>query len=190
MDLSQKELQRVKVIENAVEGRLTVGQASELLGLSERQVKRLKAKYETESVEWVKNGNLRRKKPWGLGQAVAGRIVELAREVHTGFNNSHFTEKLVEVEEIEVSRETVSFFNLWISAHAEGEVHGAPACLADIARPTAKGRHGKRDLFEIALNHGFQARDAPFPPGLQMRRRQESHNAITRAGPVVISAIS
>jgi predicted HTH domain antitoxin len=46
MDLSQKELQRVKVIENAVEGRLTVGQASELLGLSERQVKRLKAKYE------------------------------------------------------------------------------------------------------------------------------------------------
>ena len=72
MELSQKELQRVKVIENAVEGRLTVGQASELLGLSERQVKRLKAKYETESVEWVKHGNRGRKKPWGLGQDVAG----------------------------------------------------------------------------------------------------------------------
>jgi Homeodomain-like domain len=42
IELSQRELQRVKVIENAVEGRLTVREASELLGLSERQVKRLK----------------------------------------------------------------------------------------------------------------------------------------------------
>jgi hypothetical protein len=52
MELSQKELQRVKVIENAVEGRLTVGQAGELLGLSGRQVKRLKAKYEPKGVDW------------------------------------------------------------------------------------------------------------------------------------------
>jgi predicted HTH domain antitoxin len=57
MELSQKELQRVKVIENAVEGRLTVGEAGELLGLSERQVKRLKAKYEPKGADWVKHGN-------------------------------------------------------------------------------------------------------------------------------------
>ena len=30
MELSQKELQRIKVIENAVEGRMTVGKAAEL----------------------------------------------------------------------------------------------------------------------------------------------------------------
>jgi len=96
MELSQKELQRVKVIENAVAGRLTVRQAGELLGLSQRQVKRLKQKYEPGDVDWVKHGNVGSKKPWGLSQAVAERIVKLAREVYVGFNDSHLTEKLVE----------------------------------------------------------------------------------------------
>ena len=107
MELSQKELQRVKVIENAVAGRLTVRQAGELLGLSQRQVKRLKQKYEPGDVDWVKHGNVGSKKPWGLSQAVAERIVKLAREVYVGFNDSHLTEKLVEAEKIAVSRETV-----------------------------------------------------------------------------------
>lgn len=105
--MSQKELQRVKVIENAVEGRLTVREGGQLLGLSERQVKRLKANYEPDGVDWVKHGNVGRKKPWGLSQAVARRIVELASQRYVGFNDSHLTEKLAEAEKIEVSRETV-----------------------------------------------------------------------------------
>lgn len=40
--MSQKEFQRVKVIENAVGGRLSIREASRLLQLSERQVQRLK----------------------------------------------------------------------------------------------------------------------------------------------------
>jgi len=43
--MSQKEFQRVKVIENAAGGRLSVGKASRLLQLSERQVQRLKRRY-------------------------------------------------------------------------------------------------------------------------------------------------
>jgi hypothetical protein len=35
VELSQKKLQRIKVIENAVEGRITVAEAGEMLGLSE-----------------------------------------------------------------------------------------------------------------------------------------------------------
>jgi len=40
--VSQKEFQRVKVIENAVDGRLSVSEAAALLQRSERQVQRLK----------------------------------------------------------------------------------------------------------------------------------------------------
>ena len=40
--MSQKEFQRVKVIENAVAGRLSVSEAARLLQRSERQVQRLK----------------------------------------------------------------------------------------------------------------------------------------------------
>lgn len=44
IELTQQELQRVKVIENAVLGRIAVQEASRLLGISGRQVKRLKAR--------------------------------------------------------------------------------------------------------------------------------------------------
>ena len=44
--MSQKEFQRVKVIENAAGGRLSVREASRLLQLSERQVQRLKRRYQ------------------------------------------------------------------------------------------------------------------------------------------------
>lgn len=49
--MSQKEFQRVKVIENAVGGRLSVREASRLLQLSERQVQRLKRRYHP--IPWI-----------------------------------------------------------------------------------------------------------------------------------------
>ena len=49
--MSQKEFQRVKVIENAAGGRLSVREASRLLQLSERQVQRLKRRYQPNSAE-------------------------------------------------------------------------------------------------------------------------------------------
>jgi hypothetical protein len=55
--MSQKEFQRVKVIENAAGGRLSVREASRLLQLSERQVQRLKRRYRPDSVGWVRHGN-------------------------------------------------------------------------------------------------------------------------------------
>jgi transposase len=42
-----------------------------------------------------------------VSEAVQKRIVDLARDKYPGFNDSHLTEKLVEVEQIAVSRETV-----------------------------------------------------------------------------------
>lgn len=107
MTVSQKQLQRVKVIEKAVEGRVTAGQAALLLRLSERQVKRLKARFEPDSVDWARHGNWGLSKPWALPVAVRQQIVGLARGKYVGFKDTHLTEKLLEVEGLEVSRETV-----------------------------------------------------------------------------------
>jgi transposase len=107
IELSQKELQRVKVIENAVESRITVAEASALLRLSGRQVKRLKKRYRADTVEWVRHGNRGRAKPWKLAERVRARIVDLARQKYVGFNDSHLAEKLGEQEGLTVSRETV-----------------------------------------------------------------------------------
>jgi transposase len=107
IELTAEELKRVKVIENAVMGRITVVEAARLLKLSTRQVKRLKRRFESDCVEWVRHGNRGQPKPWALAEAMREKIVELARGKYSGFNDSHLTEKLGEVEEIQVSRETV-----------------------------------------------------------------------------------
>ena len=62
--MSQKEFQRVKVIENAVGGRLSVREASRLLQLSERQVQRRKRRYQPDSLDWVQHGNRGQRRPW------------------------------------------------------------------------------------------------------------------------------
>src|SRR5450631_4130130 len=105
--MSQKEFQRVKVIENAAGGRLSVREASRLLQLSERQVQRLKQRYRPDSIAWVQHGNRGRSMPWAVSITQKQLIVSLARGKYQGFNDSHLTEKLRAEENLAVSRETV-----------------------------------------------------------------------------------
>jgi len=79
----------VKVIENAVIGRLSVSEAARLLQLSERQVRRLKRRFCPDSVAWVHRGNRGRPMPWALPAALRRTIVEMARDKYVGFNDSH-----------------------------------------------------------------------------------------------------
>ena len=105
--MSQKEFQRVKVIENAVGGRLSVREASRLLHLSERQVQRLKRRYQPDSVDWVQHGNRGRSMPWAVSIPQKQLVLTLARGKYQGFNDSHLAEKLHTEENLTVSRETV-----------------------------------------------------------------------------------
>ena len=105
--MSQKEFQRVKVIENAAGGRLSVGEASRLLQLSERQVQRLKRRYRPDSLGWVQHGNRGRPMPWALPVPQRQLILNLDRSKYQGFNDSHLAEKLRAEENLCVSRETV-----------------------------------------------------------------------------------
>ena len=105
--MSQKEFQRVKVIENAAGGRLSVREASRLLQLSERQVQRLKRRYQPDSVAWVQHGNRGRAMPWAVSVPQKELILSLARGKYQGFNDSHLAEKLRDQENLPVSRETV-----------------------------------------------------------------------------------
>lgn len=105
--MSQKEFQRVKVIENAAGGRLSVREASRLLQLSERQVQRLKRRYRPDSIAWVQHGNRGRSMPWAVSIPQKQLILSLARGKYQGFNDSHLTEKLQAEENLAVSRETV-----------------------------------------------------------------------------------
>lgn len=105
--MSQKELQRIKVVESAVEGRLSVAEAAELLQLSTRQVKRLKCDYNPASAVWVHHGNQNRPPPNAIALTLRSCIIDLANGKYVGFNDTHLQEKLTEVEGLGVSRASV-----------------------------------------------------------------------------------
>ena len=105
--MSQGQVQRIKVIENAVAGRITVQEAAGYLNLSERQVKRLKRAHAEEDAGWVKHGNEGRSPANAVSAEKRQRVVELARGKYAGFNDSHLHEKLTEVEGLVLSRPSV-----------------------------------------------------------------------------------
>ena len=105
--LTMKEQQRVAVIERVFQGELTMAEAAMVLGISERQSFRLKARMRKEGVAGIIHGNRGHRSPRRLPEQRRQRIVALARETYRGFNDHHLTEKLADAEGIRVSRETV-----------------------------------------------------------------------------------
>ena len=105
--VSQREIQRMHVVRLTIEGRETVGRGAKLLGISPRQMKRLRRKMKERGVEGLLHGN-RGKAPWNkTASEKVNRVLELARGRYQGFNDSHMTEKLREKEKIGLSRPTV-----------------------------------------------------------------------------------
>ena len=105
--MSQKELQRYHVMSKVLEGRMTTLDAAESLNLSRRQVFRIKAKIIASGPEGVIHGNRCRVPVTTKPERLMKKIRDLYQKVYKGFNITHFTEKLNEIEEIEISRETV-----------------------------------------------------------------------------------
>lgn len=105
--LSQKELQRVTVIAQCVQGNLTCARAAELLALSPRHIKRLKSRYRLGSAAALAHVSRGRPSRRRLPQRTRRRILALARTRYAGFNDHHLHQKLVETEALSLSRETL-----------------------------------------------------------------------------------
>jgi transposase len=75
--------------------------------VSYRQAKRLKKKLVSEGAKGLIHGNRGRPSPRALSHELAETILDLSLTTYTNFNDTHFTEKLREVEGITVSRDTV-----------------------------------------------------------------------------------
>jgi DNA-binding transcriptional ArsR family regulator len=105
--VSQGELHRMHVVRLTVEGRESVGRAAKLLGISARQMKRLRRKMKERGVEGLLHGN-RGKQPWNkTALEKIEKVIQLARGRYQGLNDTHLTEKLKEKEKINLSRPTV-----------------------------------------------------------------------------------
>ena len=105
--MSQKERQRYHLLKMVVEGKTTLKYASSVMGVSYRHGKRLKRKLVIEGARGLVHGNRGRPSGRAFHPELAKWIIELYQKTYTAFNDTHFTEKLNEVEGITVSRDTV-----------------------------------------------------------------------------------
>ncbi len=117
ISLTMEEQKRVAVIQKVFRAELTMGKASLVLGVSERQCYRIKARVKQQGVKGVVHGN--RGRPCGrkVAEKTVKRIVELAKGKYRGLNDHHLTEKLQEEERIKLSREKI---RLVLRAHGIG----------------------------------------------------------------------
>ena len=105
--MTNKEQARVQVLNEVLEGKVNVSQASGLMGVSERHGWRLLAAYRKEGAAAVAHGNRGRKPATTTHPATQQKVRELATDTYAGFNHTHLTEMLAEREGIRLSRSTI-----------------------------------------------------------------------------------
>jgi transposase len=107
LNLTMQEAERYKVISEVEGGYLKVKEAGEILGLSERQVYRIKARVEREGAGGVIHRSKGKKRPGWLRGRIKDKIDHLYKTKYRGFNLTHMTEFLNQEERLKVSRESV-----------------------------------------------------------------------------------
>ena len=104
LTLSAKEQQRSGVVSRWLAAIITTAEAVALLGCSERTAWRLRAAMVGSGAAGLAHGNRGRASPRRLSDADRDRVLELARTVYQGYNDTHLAEALAEDEGIAISR--------------------------------------------------------------------------------------
>jgi transposase len=107
MILTPKAGRRLHVLTLLEGKRISLSQAAEALGVTPRQVRRLRGALRREGPTALSHGNRGRRSPRRLPAALQTQILRLARGRYAGLNDVHLTEKLTTVEGLTVSRATV-----------------------------------------------------------------------------------
>lgn len=105
--LTQREQQRLAILNEVERGNLRTEEAAAVIGVSERQVRRLLAAYRREGATALAHGNRGRKPENTIDEETRRRVVTLAKTTYAGCNQVHLTDLLAEREEVGLSRSTI-----------------------------------------------------------------------------------
>jgi len=105
--MSPIEQRRAWVLNRLARGDVTMAEAAGLLGLSERQVWRLRAAFERAGPAGLVHGNRGRASPRRIEPAIVERVIELAQGRYAGCNDCHLAELLADGEGIVLGRVTI-----------------------------------------------------------------------------------
>jgi transposase len=107
LTMSVKELNRLEVIKRVKEKRLVQKEAAEMLGVSERQIRRLLRRYRQAGVSGLVSQRRGKASNHQLGAEVKQKGLDLLNGKYRGFGPTLACEKLVEVEGLKISDESV-----------------------------------------------------------------------------------
>ncbi len=107
MPLTPREVQRLHVLTLLESGKVTSKQAAEALGITRRQLGRLRAKLRAGGPTALVHGNRGRQPTNAVPGATRDQVLALAQGPYAGLNDTHLTEKLTREEGLAVSRPTV-----------------------------------------------------------------------------------
>lgn len=107
LTMSTKEMSRLEVVQRLAEKRLKEKEAAEILGLTVRQVKRLLKKYRQTGASGLISQRRGRISNHQLSVEVKQRVLDLLKGKYRGFGPTLACEKLVEVEGLKISDESV-----------------------------------------------------------------------------------
>lgn len=144
LEMTNKEVDRIKVLENVIAGRWTQKKASETLKISLRQTKRLCKRYRNKGAEGLIH--LARGKPSNrlMNKTTRSRVTEpMIKEEFNGFGPTLLREILEEEHEIRVSRE-------WLRRQmiAEGRWHSKKVKKVK-SHPRRKRRSRRGELIQM-----------------------------------------
>lgn len=122
--LRQEEITKYQVIKDSLDRKISNNQAATLLGLSTRQIIRLKSKVRGADLRGIVHGNRGKPPKTTIGKETKETILNLYLNTYNGFNVSHFGEFLKEAHGIDVSRETLR--NLLLNSGLRCKAKSAP----------------------------------------------------------------
>ena len=120
--MRQKDLKRLNVIRKVLEGSLTQKQAIELVSLSERQIRRIVRRIEAEGDKGIQHRSRGRQSNRKLPKKLTEKVVQIYREKYQGFGPTLAAEKLLELEGIALSKETL---RTWLIEAGQWMAEGA-----------------------------------------------------------------
>jgi transposase len=107
IQLNKKELKRLVVIQKVIDGHLTINDASRILGLSSRQVKRLKKGVLELGPQYLAHGNRGRTPKHAVSEDISNKVINIAFSLYQGFNFHHIRDLLFLEHGIDLSVSTV-----------------------------------------------------------------------------------
>ena len=105
--MGKKEVNRPGIVQALLKGRMGNEDAVKLLGISDRQLRRLKARYRRGGAGALEHRLRRQRSNRRLSDEVREKVIALLKGTYAGLNDTHFTEKLREHEGLSIGRETV-----------------------------------------------------------------------------------